>query len=91
MKNQETPANIILPAAVFEEILNKLDQILERLNDLKVLETQSEYLTAKEFMKKTKMCRTSFDEKRARNEFKVIKKGRKVYIPASEVNRFFEP
>ena len=36
------------------------------------------------------MSRASFDEKRAKNEFKVIKKSRKLYVPATEVKKYFE-
>ena len=84
------PQIVMLPNSALERIQETQRLILEKLESIQSSGKEDEYLTAVEFMSKTKMCRATFDEKRANNEFKVIKKGRKVYVPASEVKRYFE-
>jgi len=90
-KASELPQTlVILPESVLDSLRETQNRILEKLDLIESKELSQEYLTALEFMEKTKMSRASFDEKRARNEFKVIAKGRKLYVPATEVKRYFE-
>lgn len=53
---------------------------------------QSEYLTSKEFMERIKIARSKFDELVADGKVKTVrpKGGRKIYVPVSEVARYFE-
>jgi len=88
--SSEIPQIVILQGHALENLQQKIETILGKLNHLQSQNKEDEYLTAVEFMEKTKMSRASFDEKRSNNEFRVIKKGRKVYVPASEVKRYFE-
>lgn len=81
---------ILLPKTVWEQFKSKQDKILEKLENIQLKNIEDVYLTAAEFMEKTKMSRASFDEKRANNEFRVIKKGRKLYLKATEVQNYFE-
>lgn len=47
------------------------------------------FITAIEFMQSVKIGRTKFDELIAKNKIKTIKKKRKIYVLASEVDRYF--
>lgn len=89
-KVSEIPQIVMLPGSVLERFQETQDKILERLKNIQTSDPQNEYLTALEFMERTKMSRASFDEKRAKNEFKVIVKGRKLFVPGTEVKRYFE-
>jgi|GEM_PF-3297935 len=48
------------------------------------------YITAMGFMQAVWIGRTKFDEFVAANKVKTIKKDRKIYVPAGEVERYFE-
>jgi len=47
------------------------------------------HITAKEFMAAVKIGRTKFDKLVNTSRIKVIKKKQKIYVPVSEVNRYF--
>ncbi len=69
------------------EILNELRN-LQAVGRIKTLSPS--YLTAKEYMSAVKICRSKFDQLIAGNKIKTIKKRRKIYVPASEIERYFE-
>jgi hypothetical protein len=48
-----------------------------------------EYLTSQEFMEATKIRRSKMEHLIKTNQIKSIKKSRKIYIPASEIERYF--
>lgn len=81
---------VMLPSTTIEKLQKTQDKILEELERMKSSTNSDEYLTAGEFMDKVKISRATFDEKRSNNEFRVIKKNRKLYVPASEVRRYME-
>ncbi|MEP0366867.1 MAG: helix-turn-helix domain-containing protein [Cyclobacteriaceae bacterium] len=81
---------VMLPSTTIEKLQETQDRILAELERVKSSTISEEYLTATEFMERVKISRATFDEKRANNEFKVIKKSRKLYVPASEVRRYME-
>ncbi len=81
---------VVLPSGALEKLQSTQEQILKRLNDLQIKPSGEEYLTASEFMERTKISRATFDEKRANNEIKVIKKGRKLYLEPDAVRKYFE-
>ncbi len=86
---------VLLPYSELENIKSIQLQIL---NELKSLQERSittnspntHYLTAVEFMQAVKICRSKFDQLSASGRIKVIKKKRKLYVPVSEVNRYFD-
>lgn len=88
-KASEIPQIVMLPGTVLEKLQATQERILEELENIRSGNSADEYLTAVEFMEKVKISRASFDEKRANNEIKVIAKGRKLYVPLSEVRRYF--
>jgi hypothetical protein len=47
------------------------------------------HITAKEFMAAVRICRSKFDQLVGQNKIRIIKKRRKIYVPTSEVDRYF--
>jgi hypothetical protein len=47
------------------------------------------YITAKEFMAAVRICRSKFDQLVSVNKIRIIRKRRKIYVPTSEVDRYF--
>jgi hypothetical protein len=68
------------------EILNELKNI-QAAGRLKTLNPT--YVTAKEYMAAVKICRSKFDQLIAGSKIKTIKKRRKIYVPSSEIERYF--
>ena len=77
------------------ELANLKTSQAEILNELKNLRTPTlkapfpSHITAKEYMSAVKICRSKFDQLVAANKIKTVKKKRKIYLPASEVDRYF--
>ena len=81
----------LIPAEKLAAIESWQQQILELIknhNNPKPLNGKS-YLTAKEFIVAVSIGRSKFDQLIAANQIKSIKKERKIYIPATEVERYF--
>lgn len=90
MNNQEQQFSFgVITQNMFEEIKHNQKLILATINGMNK-QQEGEYLTAQEFIDRTSMSRSTFDDKRAKNEITTIKKGRKVYVHISEVKRYFE-
>lgn len=53
------------------------------------MKAPASYITAKEFMEAVRIKRTKFDQLVQSNKIKTIKKKRKIYVPAKEVERYF--
>ena len=67
-------------------------QILERIKSPDSKEAAViliKYITAIEFMEAVRIKRTKFDKLVQTSKIKIIKKGRKIYVPVGEVERFF--
>lgn len=84
-----TKTVIEVPDFIFEELRENQKLILENLQILKT-SRPANYLTAKEFMTEVKISRWKFNELRNRNLIEVIQRGRILYIPVGEVQRFFQ-
>ena len=88
----QVPQMVVIP---FEQFFDKMEGILDdyfKKYSEKPKETDKQfpnYLTKNEFLNLTKMSPSRMDRLRNRNLIKSVKKGRTVYIPASEVERFF--
>lgn len=90
MNNEnQIPSIVMLPQEVITSMQENQQRILKALENFKLLDAP-EYLTALEFMDKLKICRATFDQLRSENKIKVVKKGRKLYIPSTEVQQYFE-
>ncbi|UXX79778.1 helix-turn-helix domain-containing protein [Reichenbachiella carrageenanivorans] len=89
--NNQVSQFVMVPKSVFEYLQKSVETILERVeNSNRGSSGQDEYITAQEFMDRAKICRATFDEKRANNEIKVIKRGRKLYLTSDSVRKYIE-
>ena len=83
---------VIIPE---EELINIKTTQQEILRQLQSLQSPSSttvpvrHITAKEFMAAVRICRSKFDQLVNENKIKTIKKRRKIYVPTSEVDRYF--
>ena len=67
-------------------------EILKQLQNLQSLQSSTipiKHITAKEFMAAVRIGRSKFDQLVQLNKVKTIKKRRKIYVPVSEVDRYF--
>lgn len=90
--------NVTTYVAVSEDQWNslndKLQEILDKLNRSVSTTTVSpieiRYITALEFMNAVRIKQTKFDQLVQLNKIKIIKKKRKIYLPVSEIDRYFK-
>lgn len=84
---------IVVPAAEWKALLAGQTELIrlvkEWRNSMPVTVSASPYITAMEFMQTVRIGRTKFDQLVAANKVKTIKKDRKIYVPAGEVERYF--
>lgn len=94
MELEKEYACIILPASEWQQLKKTLNDVAEKLSTSsslpKIKSVSSPYITAKEFMAAVRICRSSFDKLVNKGKIMTIKKGRKVYVVASEVDRYFK-
>ena len=94
MEIEKEYACIILPATEWQYLKKTLGEVAEKLgaqsSQPKLKSVSSPYITAKEFMAAVRICRSSFDKLVNKGKIMTIKKGRKVYVVASEVDRYFK-
>ena len=67
-------------------------EILELVKKPEKKDTASvplKYITAIEFMNTVRIKRSKFDQLVLSSKIKILKKGRKIYVPVGEVERFF--
>ena len=89
--NTETTL-IMIPKEAWVGVMATQQQILQELKELKSKQPKSilaDHITAQEFMNAVKIKRTKFDKLVHTNKIRIIKKMRKIYLPASEVKRYF--
>jgi excisionase family DNA binding protein len=80
---------IELPVERFEQLEETSQKILNALQNFKIL-PKPDYFTVEEFCEKIKASRWKFEKLRSEHGLKTFKRGRKIYIPAEEVDRYFE-
>lgn len=68
-----------------EEILKQLKEV--RKGDSGGVQVKN--ITAIEFMSAVKICRSTFDQLVLNNKIKTIKRRRKIYVPVTEIDRYF--
>ncbi|MEQ6118570.1 hypothetical protein [Reichenbachiella sp. MALMAid0571] len=71
------------------QLKNNQERILGALESYKIIQPP-EYFTVSEFMEKAMMGRWKFNQLRSNNTIKVIQRGKKLFVPATEVRRYFE-
>ncbi|RYZ26697.1 MAG: hypothetical protein EOO10_14855 [Chitinophagaceae bacterium] len=93
MNRVEGTSFVLFPQGEIEQLKSMQLQILEAIKTLHPNGSKSNaaptYLTAVEFMRAVKICRSKFDQLSATSKIRVIKKKRKLYVPFSEVERYF--
>lgn len=84
----------VIPIGEWKKLLQGQEEILGLLRELKVGAAPATpfpvFLSALEFMKAVGIKRTKFDELVQANSIRIIKKGRKIYVPVGEVERYFK-
>ena len=83
---------VMLPQNEWEEFKRNQIEILQRLKENSqkaITSVPLKFITAKEFMDAVRIKRTKFDQMVQLNRIKTIKKARKIYVPVSEVDRYF--
>lgn len=83
---------IMIPASELAALRSQLLELLILVKQQRHPQssvTSVKYITALEFMSALRIGRTKFDQLVASNKIKTIKKCRKIYVPASEIERYF--
>ena len=91
--NSEHMTFVMLPKEEWESIKLNMQEMLDRLQQLSIPAATSpvaNYVTAKEFMDAVKIKRTKFDQLVAENKVQILKKGRKIYLAAREIESYFK-
>ena len=89
--SHELPSVFLVLADLVKQMHSNQKAIMDKLNDLNIESpSMSEYITAMEFMDALRIHRTKFDELRHQNLIKTVEKGRKIYVPTTEIKRYFE-
>lgn len=87
----ELPSVFLVLADLVKQMHENQRAIMDKLHNLNIESpTGSEYITATEFMDALRIRRSKFDELRHQNLIKTLEKGRKIYVPSSEIKRYFE-
>lgn len=80
----------MIPTEELTELKNNIKEILKQVEFGKPAnQVQSQYVTAIEFMDAVRIRRSKFDILVSMNTIKTITKGRKIYVAASEIARYF--
>ena len=87
---EDRPIKVVreVPEDWFQAIEANQNQILAYIQDA-TSKTPEEYLTIPQFMERCKISRWLINDFRDKGKLKVKQIGSKLYIPFSEVNRFF--
>lgn len=84
---------VMIPGEELAQLKMQLELVLTEIKNLKTSNKQSpnkeSFITAKEFMVAVRIGRTKFDQLVAARKIQTIKKLRKIYVPVTEVNRYF--
>ena len=84
------PQITMIPTDELTELKNNIKEILKQIEfGNPTNQTQSQYVTAVEFMDAVRIRRSKFDDLVSMNTIKTITKGRKIYVVASEISRYF--
>jgi hypothetical protein len=92
MENVKSAIMVMVPQDEWYQVKETQQKILDVLNSLgkkDEVAVQIRNITAMEFMAAVRIRRTKFDKLVAASKIKIIRKGRKIYVPVSEVDRFF--
>lgn len=83
---------VMIPGEELAALKGTLEKVLAEIKNLQLPKqspTKESFITAKEFMAVVRIGRTKFDQLVAARKIQTIKKLRKIYVPVTEVNRYF--
>jgi len=83
---------VMIPQEELSNLQSTQLEILRQLQSLQSLTSPTvplRHITAKEFMTAVRICRSKFDQLVSENKIRIIRKRRKIYVPTSEVDRYF--
>jgi len=84
---------VLIPGEELAALKGTLEKVLVEIKNLQSAKQSASgkgnFITAKEFMAAVRIGRTKFDQLVAGNKIQTIKKLRKIYVPVTEVNRYF--
>ena len=83
---------VVIPEVEWHDLRMKQQEILDLIRELKLKGPGGipiNNITAKEFMAAVRIGRTKFDQLVLTSKIQIIKKRRKIYVPLSEVERYF--
>jgi len=83
---------VMIPEEELSNLKSTQQEILKQIQSLQLVTSPSvplSHITAKEFMVAVRICRSKFDQLVNENKIRIIKKRRKIYVPTSEVERYF--
>ena len=90
--NLESTTLVMIPEKELAILKTSQQEILLQLKEMQSKNTgiiPVRHITAKEFMAAVRICRSKFDQLAASNKIRIIKKRRKIYLAASEIDRYF--
>lgn len=83
---------VMIPGEELAALKTQLELVLKEIKNLQAPKqsiAKESFITAKEFMAAVRIGRTKFDQLVATRKIQTIKKLRKIYVPVTEVNRYF--
>ena len=83
---------VMLPKEAWDVVITSQQDILRQIKEMNTKEQAGiliKNITAQEFMQAVRIKRTKFDQLVVQNKIKIIKKRRKIYVPISEIDRYF--
>jgi hypothetical protein len=90
--NFENMTLVMIPKEAWTDLVAIQQDILRKVQELSAKEKGTvpvRYITAKEFMAAVRIGRTKFDQLVQTSKIRTTKKRRKIYVPVSEVERYF--
>jgi hypothetical protein len=91
--NVEMMSLVMIPQEELTNLKTTQQEILFRLKEIQSKPVNNtliqDHITAREFMSAVRICRSKFDQLVLANQIKTVKKSRRIYVPASEINRYF--
>jgi len=94
MNGEVATTFVLIPVEEWQVIKSTQKEIVEWIRQQKSTtngngHTASNYITAIEFMEAVRIGRSKFDELVAGQQLSVVKKKRKIYVPVTEIERYF--
>ena len=93
MDMQRVTSLVMIPETELQSLKTTQLEILQHLKTLQAgnrKNAEADHVTAIEFMAAVRICRSKFDQLVNTGKLKSIKKMRKIYVPVSEIERYFK-